>query len=119
MWRGRSAYNVLNLIPHGEFMLGADSALFITLMSETPYLGMALTRQARRKQVKSGEAISGSLVPRLSPLGTCMTFDRTKIEIKPGNEATLAAYSNMVVYNVHAKHTLTRGMSPQKNFQLF
>ena len=48
-----------------------------------------------------------------------MTFDRTKIEIKPGNEATLAAHSNMVVYNVRAKHALTRGMSPQKNFQLF
>ena len=67
MWRGRSAYNVLNLIPHGEFMLGADSALFITLMSETPYLGMALTRQARRKQVKVERPLAVASFPG-SPL---------------------------------------------------
>ena len=49
-------------------------------------------RQARRKQVKGGEAISSSLVPRFSA-HTHMIFDHTKIEIKPANEATLVGYS--------------------------
>ena len=52
-----------------------------------------------------------------------MPFDRTRIKIEHGNQATLAAYSNMIVYNARAKRALTRGVwghaPPPEKFQIF